>query len=357
MFKYTRALHSFFGSNASFALPYLTSTPFSSYAIGDLALYVADEIMRATSAYRSYLGRMRLVNVQSHHTQFSYGYVETKAPRFGFLVLTFAFSRIRKWPDGQGKLVQRPLNNRVCIYGERDDQLQYLSVIVPATAVQKYGVTNLQPRSLKYLYMALGVTLRSIFRRFSVTDLDAAEFARVHERLSDQPVGQIPFANVFQQQYERWAFQRSVWRHAPNLIARESINDWSAARCLDVLPTIHIARKDNAWDLVFGQKDSVADRVKTSMVRFINAVQTQDTAIPDQAGLLFPALLYSLVFKGKVGFAAEVTSIYPDMVKAYNERVADLAQLFAPHDVTVRKLIQGDDHTVSRLTDAMDIFT
>lgn len=356
MFKYTRALHSFFGSNASFATRFLTLSPFRSFAIGDLALYVASEIMRATSAYRSYLGRMRLVNVQSHHTGFSYGYVNTQAPRFGFLVLTFAFSRNRKWPDAD-KLVQRPLNNRVCIYGEQHDQLQYLSVIVPANAVLGFGVTNMQPRALRYLYIALGVVLRSIFRRFSTVRLDASEFERVHERMHEQPVGQIPLANVYQTLYERWIYQRSVWAIAPNLLPRAAINPYSAARALDVLPYIHLDNKNYGRSLIFSTKHSVADLVQTSMLRFINAVQTQDISMPDQTGLLFPALLYSLVFKGKVGFAAEVTSIYPDMVKAYNEREGDLAQLFAPHDVTVTKLLWNDAHTVSRLTEAMDIFT
>lgn len=357
MFKFTKAQHSFFGSNASFAPPYLAHSPFRGFALGDLGLHVATEIMRATAAYRSYLGRMRLVNIQSHHSGFSYGYVDTRAPRFGFMVLTFAFGRIKTFPDAS-RLVQRPINNRVCFYGTQEDQLQFLSVIVPATVVSKHHISNLQPRALKYMYMGLGVILRSIFRRFSVFALDEGSFENYHEKLTtQQSVGQLPLPNIFQTLYERWIWQRSIWMICPNVIARDTLNPYSVARVLDVLPLADIDRRNAAYDLVYAdEENTVFDHVKKSMLRFIAAVQTQDRSIPDQSGLLFPALLYSLVFEGKVGFAREVTQIYHDLIAAYDERQADLATLFAPHDTTVRNLLNGDEHTVSRLTEALDIF-
>lgn len=356
MATYHKAQHDFFGSNASFALPYLAKSPFRDYAIGDLSVHVASELLRAGSAYLSLFRRMRLVNVKSEHSHFSYGTIDPQLHQFGHLVFTFAFGRVTEFPSAE-RLVKRPLNNKVTIYGTQEDQLQFISVIVSSQIVGRNGVANLQQRSLKYLYMACGIVLRSIFRRFSRVDLDQDAIQTYHAHMTRQTVGQMPLGNVFQIPYERWTWQRSVWRLCPNLIASRCLNPFSATRVLDVLPHADIDAKNAAVDLIWSTSDnSLFDMVKRSLIRFLVAVDTQDVSVPDQTGLLFPALLYSLVFRGEVGYAPEIITVYPDMVAAFNERDDKLTSLFQPYDVTVRRMLEGDSKIVQKFVEAIDIF-
>ncbi len=360
MLNFTEAQHDFFSSNVSFALPYLSKSPFRNYAVGDLSVEVASMLLRAGSAYRSLFGRMRLVNIGSTHTGFSYGVTKVdQTPGVHFLTLTFSIGR--KDVPLTSDLIRRPLTNNVVIYGDKTDGVQFVSVGISSVKVAEFGITNMQPRALRYLYMSAGVVLRSIFRRHSRVDMDADAIEAYHKHLSRNVVGQLPLANAFQTPYERWTWQRSVWSLCPNLISFRCINPYSASRLLDILPSTSIDYRNAAYTMIWDESDSpnhttLFDLIEKSMRRFISAVDTQDVSVPDQTGLLFPALLYSLVFRGQVGFAVEVETIYPQLVSLFDERNQELNDLFSPSGLTVRRMLEGNADMVKKLSDAIDIF-
>lgn len=355
---FNEAQGNFFASTASFVLPHLPRSPFRSYLVGDLATHVADHLLRSASAYLSLFRRMRLVNVKSWFTHFSYGLIDPEiAPAYKHLVFTFSIGYPQ--PLDHVRVRKRILSNQVVIYGTDENPAMYVAVGLNSVDAAKFRITNMQTRSLKYLYMAAGVVLRSIFRVHGRVDLDEDALASVHERLYRNVVSQRPLVNVFQLPYSEWAWQASVWRLCPNLVASRLINPWSVSRVLQVLDSTSIDYKNAAYDLIWDDdqsRDTVFSLVRTSLTRFISAVNTQDVSIPDQSGLLFPTLLYSLLFTGKVNYVDEAEQVYPDMVRAFNEREVDLASLFEPFDLTVRRMMRGDAATVAKLVKALDIF-
>jgi hypothetical protein len=361
MVTYHEADNDFWASTASFALPYLSRSPFRNFRVGDFAIHVAEQLLRTASAYKSLLRRAQLVNVKCWRNGFSYGLVDPPVrPNVNHVVLTFSVGRPGVFPSQQD-LVKRTLSNRVVIYGTRKDPVLFISVGIDSMLVSEFDLTSLQARALKYLYMSAGVVLRSIFRRNATSDMSQSAISDYHERLSRTVVLQSPLNRVFEIPYERWIWQKSVWKLCPNLLARRLLNPWSIASYLRFSKTVNIDYRDAGYELVWGDahaQQSVFTAVRASLLSFIAAVNSQDTQRPGQQGLLAPGLLYSLIFVGKPGIPDDVSLsyVYSSMVTAFHERGSDLGKLFDPLALTVRSMMRGDPAVVDKLTLAIDVF-
>lgn len=362
--KYHRSPHTFFASNVSFVLPHLSKSPFRGYAIGNAAEQVASYLLRHCSAYLSLFGRLRLVNVKSWHTGFSYGEIPVgdKRPAINHLVFTFAIGRPRNGFVPASQLRERILSNRVSIYGDYVNGVQFISVGLNSQQCAQFHISNLQPRSLRYVYNTAGAVLRSVFRRAGRVDLDPADIQDQHEHLiRSRPIDQMPVANVFQMHYERWILQRSIWMLCPNLIAGTMINPWSTSVALSYIDSPALDYKNAAFGMVWDDEDSnnshtLFSNLDRSMLYFISAVNSSNTRLPDQSGLLFPGLLASLILEGKVAVRKDIKEIYGSMVSAFDERGEELSKLFEPYDLTLRRMMRGDPATVAKLVEALDIF-
>lgn len=359
--QYHNSKHTFFASNISFVLPHLSKSPFRGYRIGDAAEQVASYLLRHCSAYLSLFSRLRLVNVKSWHTGYSYGEIPvgSKRPAINHLVFTFAIGRPR---NGFVEQRERILSNRVSIYGDHVNGVQFISIGLNSQQCTQFSISNLQPRSLRYVYNTAGAVLRSIFRRAGRVDLDMADIQDQHEHLvRSMPVNQMPVANVFQTHYERWILQRSIWMLCPNLIAGSMVNPWSTSRALSYIDSPALDYKNAAFALVWDDESNsypytLFSNMRRSMSYFISAVNSSSTRLPDQTGLLFPGLIASLLLDGKVGVHKDISKIYPNVILAFNERGEELSDLFEPFDLTLRRMMRGDPATVARLVDAIDIF-
>lgn len=357
---FNRALGSFFATTVSFVIPYLRMSPFRGYKIGDASMLIAERLVRTCGAYLSLFRRLRLVNVKSWYTGFSYGTFDPKqSPAIRHLTFTFQISELGN-ADLYGPIRVRILSNRVIIWGTDSNPAQFVCVGFDSKDLTAFNISNLQTRSLKYLYMSCGVVLRSVFRRRGRVDVDIDAFKSQHSRLASNVVSQKPLVNLFNLPYEMWAMQRSVWNMCPNLIAQRCLNPYSAPFILDFALNSSIDFRSSAYDLIWDDENESGDTLfslmRKSMLRFIAAVNDQDTSLPDQSGLLFPSLLYSILFEGDVGFSDNASEVYPNMVTSFNERELDLAELFEPYDLTLRRMMRGDAATVSRLVKAIDIF-
>ena len=362
--KHHSSPHTFFASNISFVLPHLTKSPFRGYAIGNAADRVANYLLRHCSAYLSLFGHLRLVNVKSWHTGFSYGEISVGAerPAINHLVFTFSIGRPRDGFVPDENLRERTLSNRVSVYGDSIRGVQFISVGLSSQDCSEFNISNLQPRSLRYVYNTAGAVLRSIFRRAGRVDLDMPDLQDRHEHLvRSRPMAQMPVANVFQMHYERWVMQRSIWNLCPNLIAGSMVNPWSVSVALSFIDSPALDYRSAAFGMVWDDEDSktphtLFSNLDRSMMYFISAVNSGNERLPDQSGLLFPGLLASLILEGKVGVHKDISAIYGDMVTAYNERGGELVELFQPYGLTLRRMMRADRDTVARLVDALDIF-
>lgn len=359
--KFYKAKYSLYETSAPYAQQYLSRSAFRNIRVGDLAHFLASEINASCQSFASAFERMRLVSVRSDFSGYEFGSYESGARGFNYLVFSFALGHRTTWLSPPYLRV-RSHNVFVSVHGNSVDSNQYVTIRMRQEDVLKYGVANMQPRALRYLFYAVGLVMRGMFRRKSRFLHGADDTHRYHERMENQLHGAVPLTRVFDLHYERWIWQRTMWKHCPNLFASSLVNPTSTARILDVLSGVHIDRVDAAHALVFEEhKDnhthtSVFDLVQRSLVRFASAVNSQDYSTPDKMGLLFPALLYSLLFRGEVGYEHTIEKIYPNMVMLFNERGYDLVELFEPFDDTVRLMLAGDSTTVERLTSAIDLF-
>jgi len=361
---FKEAQNDFFASTVTFVLSHLSRSPFRSYHVGDMAAFVAERLIQSSGAYLSLFRRARLVNIKAWRTRFSYGLIDpTTSPANNHLVFTFSIGRPDAFLDAKDpRLVCRILSNYVRVYGTQEDPVQFFSVGLNSVECARFGITNTQARALRYLYMAAGVVLRSIFHRHSpMTSIGSDVFASAHEGMARIVVSPRPLNMVFQLPYEEWVWQKSVWALCPNLISSRCINPYSVGRYLEFCDEVVIDYKNAAYDMVWDDgvdSPTVFSIVRSSLMNFIQAVNTQSMSEPDQTGLLMPSLLYSTIFERRLGVPrpADQLDAYRTMVGSFDERSQQLSDLFTPYDLSVRRLMRGDAANASKLIKALDVF-
>ena len=349
--SFHEAQHDLFASTVSFALPHLSRSTFRSYKIGDLSTHVASRLLRTAGAFHSLMRRARLVNVKAWRNQFSYGRIDpTVHPATNQLVFTFAIGRPSVFPQADDvSLVKRALSNHVVVYGTRDNPVQYISVGINSVECAAFGITNFQPRSLRYLYMAAGVVFRSILARHTKPDVSPGAFAERHENLFSLNVSQRPLNMVFNLPYEVWALHRSVWKICPNLISRNCINPWSAGYLSTLYRDLRVDFKDAGYDTIWEDEDATLfSHVKTSAMSFIQAINVGDYTDPDAQELIFPAILFASLHGLKPATGQEAEQVYLQALLEFGGAREKFGDLFNPVDAVIRGIMRNDSHVVSK---------
>lgn len=321
MRTFHEALHSMFSTEVSFAVRHLARSPFRAYRVGDACATVLDRLLRTSQSTISFLRRMRLVAVQASHSKFTHGLVlPTKTPAVNYLVFTFAVGETSDtWPD-PSVLKVRALSNRVVHYGTRANPVQFISVGLDANEARDFSINNLQPRALRYLYYAAGIVLRAALRWHQRLDLDAKDLSDGHEHMTNVGVTVRPLALALDRPWTEWPFHRSIWWEMPNLLPRRMLNEYTIAQLLQNYSLLQPSYQMVLAEFFYEGSNSVEETLRASMLRLIAAVDNNDVAMPDYAGLLAPMLLVHLAKTGRVGLWKLDAIDYGRVVEWMHER-------------------------------------
>lgn len=355
--RHRQANNSFFGLDNSFILPSLMRSKYRNFPIGDVSLLIAQKITLVAKSYLSLMTRARLVCVSTSHNACSYGIVDAaKSPFVDHLVFTFSLFYNEEFPKED--VYVGALSNSVAVLGTLDDRNQFLSIGLSSTECSRFGLFNLQPSQLTYLYNTVGTIFKSLFFHKRAVAIDAQSIEDIHAQLSIN--SRLSLLFVLRRPYYEWPFFHVVWKFCPNLLSKYCINQYTTARWLEKYADTPIDYKDYGSQLVWSlDETSMLSLIQKSLLDFLQELNQPSGKTPSVGDYLAPCLIYNLIFTGVVGIPAfdELPSVYEAMLNAYSERNSELAQVFTPVDEVSAKLLKGSSSYVKILTSHIDLFS
>lgn len=341
-------------------IPALVKSPFRGYRVGDLSVYVSRLMRERARSFASLFPESYLVNVKSWYTGFSHGVVDpTDAPHNRHLVFTFSFRwDVKDFPDPK-RLVRRVLANNIVVYGTKEEAALFISVGLTATDLAKFDVSNIQARALRYLYAGVGTIHNALLAREPYDKFTREQRDKSARRALRTVEARrlAPATAVLNSPYWSWPFRVQAWRSFPNLMCQDQMEQHAALAWARWFQGENVDVYGYGYDLLWGtgrHTQSIFNEVRASLLAYLQAVNSQDKVLHRPGDALFPGMLYSLLYDNKRGLPADLETAYAVMVGSFNERGAELGDLFSPVEDTVTAIMEADPHFVSRVSFALD---
>lgn len=317
------------------------------YNTGGLIEYLCNQL-KDSPKLLSVKQRFSLMNCTSVFNSHSHGYSEVPPiqvwPPHAKLLFTFSLaSEDYDLQEVQPDVILHPTLD-VCAWGYGN--VQFVTVGLDGSYVQKFGLTNLYSEGTDYLFNVIGAALKNIVREGHVFSLED-QLVTAEPSVADIAVSPLMLFNKVP--YSRWVFNSYVWKKAPNLLHPSSITPSTVTYYFRYLSGSfrNVRTTDGSYGSIYGfpsAKSGILKVLCAALRNFLQRLRSGDFHLQTDEDYLIPLLLLSAVAdpgNSVTTISIEKTDV-DSSIDLFDEHALILGNLLSDVDQFAFRLLEGD---------------
>lgn len=254
--------------------------------IGRLLMFVAEHLYKARQPFTSRVP-FTIINAYSPLSRVSLGFDESPSDIFYSnntpLTFTFALSRDKDASTTEPNSIRKP-NRNMFIWGDSvRDRTKFLTLKLDPDVTSNLKLEQMLISNMRYIYFVVGAFTKNLVRNSGWYGSNPSFIEDGHSGI-DTMVSNITIPDLFKHfDYTFWAYNKSVWKNASNLLVEEHWNDnlklYYAAYLYDIEPQF--------GEIAAVFKDTMTKFLVQGLFNVVGAINGSVLTKPGIAALLY----------------------------------------------------------------------